>query len=164
MISIRKLCLNITCDKNLSSEDRIDWITIVSGKCNVQVVVGQYGHATYLKLSKTVLSVKRDGAKFSLNIDTDGGDLNVQYPDYSKVSTHEGYLSVNFDSNPDFSRFGYLTVSVDQQKQLIFYEQEGICRQCNGMGEISCTACFGQGSTLIGIDLWKSSKVKLYAL
>lgn len=146
--------LNITCDKNMSSEDRTDWITIVSGKCNVQVVVGQYGHATYLNLSETHLTVKLTGAKFTINVDTDGKDLNVRCPDYCKASANEGYLSVSFDSNPDFSRSGYITVSVDQQKKLVFFEQEGKCRQCNGIGEISCSACFGQGSTLIGIDFY----------
>jgi hypothetical protein len=153
-IDTEAMHLNIACDKNLSSKDRTDWITIVSGKCNVRVEVEQYGHATYLKLSNTVLSARHDGAKFTINVDTDGEDLNVQYPDYCNVSTYEGCLSVSFDSNPDFSRSGYITVSVDQQKQLVFFEQEGKCRQCNGTGEISCTACFGQGSTLIGIDFY----------
>ena len=146
--------LNITCRRNLSSEDREDWITFVSGKCNLQVAVGQYGHATYLKLSETRLVAKRSTSKFTINMDTDGDDFNVQCPDYCNVSAHEGYLFVKFDSNSDFSRSGYITISVDQQKQIIFFEQEGKCRQCNGTGEVTCFACFGQGSIFLGIDLY----------
>ncbi len=124
----------------------------MSGDYNVQIAISQYGYATYLNLSNTQISVDRWGDNFEIEVETDGDDWSVEYPKFCNVETGSDDFEISFTKNTNYSRSGYLTVLIDNQRRTISYYQKGKCRYCKGKGEIACAWCSGLGKTMGNVD------------
>ena len=136
----------IICQANDTGRDRKDHITIKSGKVLLQLPIGQYGSAQFMKLSKSSVKSKKQGTSLYIKMETDGIDPQIKCPDFCSIEelTERGFTLV-VDENTDYTRSGTVYVSEDNVKASIFVSQEGKCTNCNGKGFISCTYCNGVG-------------------
>lgn len=136
----------IKCAENNTGRDREDHITIKSGKVVQSLPVGQFGTVQYMRLSKNALSSDAEGGSIYIDMETDGTDPKVRYPRFCEIEdlTSDGF-TVRVKENTSYSRTGTITVSEDDVSASIYVSQEGKCRNCGGMGHVSCSLCNGTG-------------------
>lgn len=156
----------LTVEPNTTGQDREGSITVQSGKLIAQVVIGQLGFATKLKVDKYSLKFPSEGGNDMLTIDTDGCDLNEDCPDWISVdSDTDGELSIKCNANDDEYRTGTIKLSEDDVSQTISVTQGGICNVCHGKGEKSCSYCLGMGGSGFGFYystcMWCGGKGKI---
>lgn len=142
----------ITLARNTTGQNLEGSVTIQSGKQLAQLMVMQYGKATYLKASKTSLKYDKYGGTTTIEIDTDGGDWEVanapSYIDAEKVDN--ATLKVKVPRNKETSRSGNIVLKEDGVSAIISFSQGGKCASCNGTGKQTCGVCWGTGSTSFG--------------
>lgn len=145
-VTKNKKSFTIYCDRNYTGSDREDYVTIKSGKLVTQVYVGQYGHATYLRLSDNYVKVDSSGGSIEIEMDTDGDDFEFLGPDYCSVSdqTSKSFI-LSFDANYDTGRSGRITVQDGNTSASLSFYQAGVCSACAGKGQVSCGWCGGTG-------------------
>ena len=145
-VTKNKKSFTIYCDRNYTGSDREDYVTIKSGKLVTQVYVGQYGHATYLRLSDNYVKVDSSGGSIEIEMDTDGDDFEFLGPDYCSVSdqTSKSFI-LSFDANYDTGRSGRITVQDGNTSASLSFYQAGVCSACAGRGQVSCGWCGGTG-------------------
>lgn len=136
---------SVKAEANLTGHNREGSITVQSGDFIAQVVIQQKGEATYIKASKTAIHFNVNGGRETINIDTDGCNYIVEYPDFLSVSTYGDKIKIKADINTDEYRTGYVTLKEDNVKTRIYITQGGTCSNCHGTGYISCIQCMGQG-------------------
>lgn len=144
--------LHIDCDENTTGDNRKGWITITSGEQHVSIVVIQAGFASYIKVDKQNLVVDKAGSEFTINVNTDGSNYEVQYPNYCSVTKGATSFTINIPDNPDYAREGSLVVTSDQASTTVSFAQHGKCPICNGTGKMNCTTCNGTGTIITGYD------------
>ncbi len=136
----------IACLPNYTGEDREDHITIKSGKMVEMLPVGQYGGAKYIRLSEKSVKEGTSGGSIHIDIETDGTDPEISYPDFCTVTavTPEGF-NLTVKRNNGYSRNGTLYVKEDNATASIYIRQKGKCSDCGGEGKKMCPSCGGSG-------------------
>ncbi|MBR5106292.1 MAG: hypothetical protein IKU93_07670 [Alistipes sp.] len=135
---------------NFTGYDREGSITVQSGDFLAQVLIQQNGKATYIKTSESSLHFVKDGGEAIVQVDTDGCDYTVEYPDYLTVSIDDDTFTVTAPRNTGVYRSGKLTVYEDNVKTRINFTQGGKCNNCGGDGRVSCSSCWGNGGWSYG--------------
>lgn len=145
----------LTFNPNTSGCVRQGTITIQSGNQLVQVELAQNANATFIKPSVSVLKFNKGGGRKTVKVETDGVKWRVEYPEFLDVETNEDGFVVEASSNDDDFRQGIITVTEDNVRASINFQQAGKCSNCHGSGEVSCSSCLGMGG--MGFGMYYSS-------
>lgn len=137
-------------DQNTSGSTRQGTITIQSGSLLTQVELSQNGNATYIKPSVSALKFDKGGSRKTIKVESDGIKWTVEYPNYLDVEINGDSFTVEVPSNDGDFRQGIITVTEDNVRATITFQQAGKCPNCHGQGSMTCTACSGMGSTGYG--------------
>lgn len=141
----------IAVEPNKTGQNREGTITIQSGKLLTQVVVRQFAYATVLNVSESKLHFGKDGGSETVSLETDGCEWKAQFPQWIDVEeTEQGDLRISCSENEGEYRTGSVVIQEDQIVTTIFLSQGGECNVCHGDGEISCSSCWGTGSSGFG--------------
>ena len=138
-------------DQNTSGSTRQGTITIQSGSLLTQVELSQNGNATYIKPSVSILKFDKGGNRKTVKVESDGTKWTVEYPNYLDVETNGDSFTVEAPSNDGDFRQGVITVTEDNVRTSISFQQAGKCPNCHGQGNMTCAACSGMGSTGFGL-------------
>lgn len=152
--------LRIICSSNNSGENRKGWITLSSGKTHVRIDVYQNGFASYIKIDKSHLNVGKAGGTYTLTVQTDGEDFNVQYPNYCTVNTSTASFRITIPENNGWARTDNVTVYSDKQAINLTFSQKGLCPICDGTGEMICGKCGGSGNIITGYDYFGNTTIE----
>lgn len=144
----------IKVNPNLTGQAREGSITIQSGKQLAQVVIQQMGYATRLKADETQLKFSSGGGSKTLVISTDGCGWEAQFPDWITVRDDEDGAVIICERNTGEYRTGHVTFRENNVSAIVYVTQGGICNNCHGEGEITCSNCLGRGG--FGIDIFYS--------
>ena len=140
----------LTFNPNTSGNVRQGTITVQSGNLLAQVELAQNANATYIKPSVSSLKFDQGGGTKTVKIETDGTKWTVEYPKYLDVETSSNSFTVRASSNDEDFRQGIITVTEDNVRASINFQQAGKCPNCHGQGSMTCTICGGMGSTGYG--------------
>ncbi len=146
--------LCITCSTNNTGENRKGWITLSSGKTHVKIDVYQNGFASFIKIDKSQLEVGKTGGAYTVKVQTDGTDFNVQYPNYCRVNKNTESFNITIPENDGWARTDHVIVYSDQQSISLTFSQKGVCSICGGTGMMICGKCGGTGQNVTGYDLY----------
>lgn len=142
---------DLTFDANTSGITRNGTITIKSGSHLAYVEVAQNGVATYIRPSVSSVKIGKNGGSKTVQVESDGTSWTVQYPQYLTVETSSEGFTVNAPSNDGDYRQGYITLSEDNVRLSLLFEQGGKCPSCHGQGNSICYVCGGMGGTGYGM-------------
>ncbi|OUN73624.1 BACON domain-containing carbohydrate-binding protein [Barnesiella sp. An55] len=132
--------------KNTTGVPREGSITVQSGKCLAQVIITQAGVASYISPSQRVIHFDKGGGSRDVSIDTDGGDYQIDRPDFVSVSEDDdSEISIRTGRNTGEYRSGYVRIKEDGVTASIYVSQGGKCNDCHGSGTQLCPQCMGQG-------------------
>lgn len=143
----------IRADKNDTGEPRQGTITIQSGKQLAQVAIIQNGVATYIKGSNSSLRFPREGGKQTVELETDGCDLQGKATNFMKTSFNNNQTAIDIEvgANNSSYRTGEVVVYEDNVTYTIQVTQSGDCPYCGGSGELTCSYCMGAGTIGFGM-------------
>ena len=156
----------IRVNPNQTGQAREGSITIQSGKQLAQVVIKQMGYATRIKASENSLKFPSSGGKETITITTDGCEWKAQFPEWISIRENEDGVVISCQRNSEEYRTGYVTFKEDNVSTTVYITQGGLCNNCHGDGEISCSSCWEMGGSGYGMFytqcLWcgGSGKVK----
>ena len=143
---------NVKVLPNTTGTSRKGSITIQSGSQLAQVVISQAGQATYIKASASSLSFDTSGGSKTVDVDTDGGDYQIESSDFIDVKAdNEGKVRISVGDNDDGYRTGTVRIYEDNVSWTISVVQHGVCEYCNGEGERTCNVCGGSGVYYYGM-------------
>lgn len=141
----------ISVEPNKTGQNREGTITIQSGKLLTQVVVRQFAYATVMNVSENKLHFGKDGGEKTVSLETDGCEWKAQFPQWINLNeTEDGNLNFTCSGNEGEFRTGSVVIQEDQMVATIFLSQGGICNVCHGDGEVTCSSCWGTGSSGFG--------------
>lgn len=126
-------------------------ITIQSGKQLAQVIIKQMGYATQMRASENSLKFSSSGGDETIRISTDGCGWEALFPDWISVDNNEDDAIISCKRNTGEYRTGSITFKEDNVSAIVFITQGGVCNNCHGEGEVSCSYCWGQGGSGFGI-------------
>ena len=136
---------------NTSGSMRQGTITVQSGNHLAQVELAQNASATFIKPSVSVLKFDKSGGRKTVNLETDGVKWTVDYPKFLDVEIDGDSFMVEASSNEGDFRQGTITVTEDNVRTSISFQQAGKCPNCHGQGSMTCTICSGLGGTGYGM-------------
>ena len=142
---------NIKVNPNQTGQAREGSITIQSGKHLAQVVIKQLGFATRIKVSDNSLKFSSSGGSETLYIETDGCEWKAQYPTWISVQSDEDGAVIKCFRNNDEYRTGTVVFKEDNVSTTVYITQGGLCNNCHGKGETSCSSCWGMGGSGFGM-------------
>ena len=142
---------NIKVNPNQTGQAREGSITIQSGKHLAQVVIKQLGFATRIKVSDNSLKFSSSGGSETLYIETDGCEWKAQYPTWISVQSDEDGAVIECLSNTEEYRTGTVVFKEDNVSTTVYITQGGLCNNCHGKGETSCSSCWGMGGSGFGM-------------
>ena len=141
----------IRVNPNQTGQAREGSITIQSGKHLAQVVIKQLGFATRIKVSDNSLKFSSSGGSETLYIETDGCEWKAQYPTWISVQSDEDGAVIKCFRNNDEYRTGTVVFKEDNVSTTVYITQGGLCNNCHGKGETSCSSCWGMGGSGFGM-------------
>lgn len=141
----------IKVNPNQTGQAREGSITIQSGKQLAQVLIRQMGYATQIKASENSLKFPSSGGKETINIITDGCRWEAQFPNWISVTNSEDGVVISCQSNSAEYRTGNIVFKEDNVSTTIYVTQGGLCNDCHGNGETSCSYCWGMGGSNYGM-------------
>ena len=136
---------------NTSGSIRQGTITVQSGNLLAQVELSQNANATFIKPSVSVLKFEKNGGRKTVKVETDGTKWTVEYPKFLDVETSGDGFTVDASTNDGDYRQGIVTITEDNVRTSIPFQQAGKCPNCHGQGSMTCTICGGAGSTGYGM-------------
>lgn len=136
---------------NQTGQSREGSITIQSGKQLAQVVIKQLGYATRIKASENNLKFSSSGGKETITIASDGCEWKAQFPEWISVRDNEDGVVISCQSNSEEYRTGTVIFKEDNVSATVYITQGGLCNNCHGKGEISCSSCWGMGGSGFGM-------------
>lgn len=146
---------NLIVNPNQTGQTREGSITIKSGKQLAQVSIKQSGLATQIKASKNSLKFPSSGGKKTIIIETDGcGWEEAQGPEWISVRNVMNGVAISCHKNSGEYRTGNVIFKEDYVSSTVYITQGGLCNNCHGEGEITCSGCSGMGG--IGFGLYFS--------
>ena len=134
-----------------TGQERDGSITIQSGKQLAQVVIKQLGYATRIKASENNLKFSSSGGKETITIASDGCEWKAQFPEWISVRDNEDGVVISCQSNSEEYRTGTVIFKEDNVSATVYITQGGLCNNCHGKGEISCSSCWGMGGSGFGM-------------
>lgn len=141
----------IRVNPNQTGQARERSITIQSGKQLAQVVIKQMGYATRIKASENTLNFSTSGGKEAITIETDGCGWEAQFPEWISVRSDEDGVVIICQRNSEEYRTGTVIFKEDNVSATVYITQGGLCNNCHGKGEISCSSCWGMGGSGFGM-------------
>ena len=139
--------LRCVAEENKSGAIREGKITLVGGEVKSEIAVTQASICTRLNAANTSLAFEKEGGTQTVDIDTDGGKINVEVQGNMEANYDKGKLTVTAPANDAGTSSGKITLSCDEQKAEIAVTLKGsICPTCNGTGKVRCNKCGGRGS------------------
>ena len=136
---------------NQTGQERDGSITIQSGKQLAQVVIKQLGYATRIKASENNLKFSSSGGKETITIASDGCEWKAQFPEWISVRDNEDGVVISCQSNSEEYRTGTVIFKEDNVSATVYITQGGLCNNCHGKGEISCSSGWGMGGSGFGM-------------
>lgn len=136
---------------NQTGQAREGSITIQSGKQLAQVVIKQMGYATRIKASENALNFSSSGGKETITIATDGCGWKAQFPEWISVREDEDGVVISCQRNSAEYRTGNVIFKEDNVSTTVYITQGGLCNDCHGNGETSCSSCWGMGGSGYGM-------------
>ena len=141
----------IKANPNVTGQAREGSITIQSGKQLAQVIVRQMGYATRMTASENNLKFTSSGGNKTLFIETDGCGWKAQFPDWISIEDDDDEVAIACQENTGEYRTGSIVFKEDNVSTMVYVTQGGMCGNCHGEGEVTCTSCWGQGGTSWGM-------------
>lgn len=143
----------VRAEKNETGAPRQGTITIQSGKQLAQVAIVQKGAATYIKGSKSSLYFPKEGGKQTVELETDGCELQGKATNFMETSFNNGKTAIDIEvgANNGNYRTGEVVVYEDNVTYTIQVAQSGTCPDCDGSGEKTCSYCMGTGTVGFGM-------------
>lgn len=140
---------------NFKGQVREGSVTIQSGKLLAQIVVKQNAYATIMKASEAAVNFKKSGGYKDITIESDGCSWDAEYTNWMTVTKEsDSELHINCPYNDGEFRTGTITVKEDNVRVIINVTQSGVCNNCHGSGDVSCSSCLGLGG--IGYGMYYS--------
>lgn len=136
---------------NTSGSIRQGTITVQSGNLLAQVELSQNANATFIKPSVFALKFEKSGGRKTVKVETDGTKWTVEYPKFLDVKTSGDSFTVEASTNDGDYRQGIITITEDNVRTSISFQQAGKCPNCHGQGSMTCTMCGGAGSSGYGM-------------
>ncbi|MBQ9585273.1 MAG: hypothetical protein IJR20_04660 [Muribaculaceae bacterium] len=121
---------------------------VLQGKSNVEatITVKQFSKCTHITPASDEVEFEKEGGTETINIDTDGSNINVEAPDGFSATFADGVLSVTAPTNEEGAKRGEIKLTCDNQSATIYASQKGsICPTCRGTGKVKCKSCGGKG-------------------
>ena len=121
---------------------------IVEGKSGVEatITVKQFSKCTHITPASNKVEFEKEGGIETINIDTDGSNINVEAPEGFTATYASGVLTINASANEEGAKHGDIKLTCDNQSATIFASQKGsICPTCQGTGKVKCKSCGGKG-------------------
>lgn len=140
----------LTFSPNTSGGVRQGTITIQSGGLLTQVELAQNAYATTIKPSVSVLKFDKAGGRKTVKVESDGIKWEVEYPQFLKIEAEDDGFIVEASSNDGDFRQGYITITEDNARTSVNFQQGGKCPSCHGSGSLACSMCGGLGGTGFG--------------
>lgn len=141
----------IRINPNQTGQSREGSITIQSGKQLAQVAIKQMGYATRIKASENNLKFSSSGGKETITIVSDGCEWKAQFPEWISVRDNEDGVVISCQSNSEEYRMGNVIFKEDNVSTTVYITQGGLCNNCHGNGETSCSSCWGMGGSGYGM-------------
>ncbi|EJX01204.1 hypothetical protein EVA_10690 [gut metagenome] len=139
--------IHISAGANATGKMRKGQIVLESGKHQAAIAVVQTGVASYLQPQQQQLHFPRKGGRLTLKVNTDGGEWQVQYPSYLKANkVDENTLDLSVEENRGTVHEDYLLLTEDNVRAVVKVSQGGICKSCQGKGQMVCPFCSGVSS------------------
>ena len=142
--------MTLTIKPNSSGASRVGSISLKSGKVVTLVEVSQTGLVTHITPSVLSLTIDRSGKEQTFTVDTDGGGITFECPDFLTAEYHDGTVTVKAKANEGNYRNGTLVVKEDNIRATLMVEQMGACPTCQGTGKVECVSCRGTGRFTYG--------------
>lgn len=139
--------LTLTATANTSGVTRDCVIHLVGADgLSVPIAVVQPDKCTHINVSPSEVTIPKEGGSVDVQIDTDGGNLNVEVSEGINAQYADGKLTVSAPANEGGTKRGTITLTCDAIKTVVNVTVEGsICPTCNGTGKVRCTKCGGKG-------------------
>ena len=142
--------MTLTVRPNSGGTSRVGSVSLVSGKVATSVEVSQTGLVTYITPSVLSLTLDRSGKEQTFTVDTDGGGITFECPDFLTAEYHNGTVTVKATANEGNYRNGTLVIKEDNIRATLMVEQRGACPTCQGTGKVECVSCKGTGRFTYG--------------
>lgn len=132
--------------ENDSKAIREDSIVIEADGITLCIPVKQAYKTTFITPVPTTLSFPKEGGKADVDIKTDGGNIEVQCPEYATAKYADGKLSVTVKANDGSALKGDIQLTSGDIRAIVAISVEGnFCAKCKGTGKITCPKCNGEG-------------------
>lgn len=135
-----------TIAENDSKAIREDSIVIEAGGLTLCIPVKQAYKTTFITPTPANLSFPKEGGNADVDIQTDGGNIEAQCPEFATAEYADGKLSVTVQANNGSALYGeILLTSGDIEASIAISVEGNFCGRCNGTGKITCPKCNGEG-------------------
>ena len=144
--TVEESTLTIIVGENTTGAKRECVIRLVGKDVEVPITIFQADKCTYINVPESEVTIPKEGGDVTLDIDTDGGNLQVESPEGVTAEYSGGKLKVSAPANEGGTIDGTVTLSCDNVTTEVKVTVEGnICPTCNGTGKVRCTSCGGRG-------------------
>lgn len=138
--------LAFTAKPNDTGSKRECVVKLTAGDIVKQITIIQADKCTHINADTQVLNFEKEGGTKTVNIETDGGDINVTPAEGVNAIYDNGKLTVTVPSNDGKSGRKEIKLTCDNITTSIYVTQQGkICPRCGGAGTIKCPKCGGAG-------------------
>lgn len=160
----------LSCDNNISGQDRYENVMVVSGEKQCNIYVSQTSIPTTMDLSKTKLNVRQNGGTYYINVNTDADSWTATCNNKNVTLTPNGNTLKIYIPQADNSNFYWISptgashftgqimygieINAKNLTRYISITQYGPCMGCKGTGSVrqimsgeylQCNQCKGTG-------------------